>query len=73
MIEADQRSEGEVSIVKKLGRLTQLRELGIGDLRREDRVTLCSFVEKLSNLYIFDVISTKEDEILDSQSPSPIP
>ncbi|XP_028121406.1 disease resistance protein RPM1-like [Camellia sinensis] len=73
LIEADQRSEGEVSIVKELGRLTQLRELGIGDLRREDGVTLCSSIEKLSNLRILYVISTKEDEILDLQSLSLIP
>ncbi|KAL7188080.1 hypothetical protein ACSBR1_038017 [Camellia fascicularis] len=36
MIEADQRSECGVSIVKELGRLTQLRELHVVNLRRED-------------------------------------
>ncbi|GMQ04122.1 hypothetical protein CsSME_00049650 [Camellia sinensis var. sinensis] len=73
MIEADQRSEGGVSIVKELGRLTQLRELGIGNLRREDGVILCSSIEKLNNLRRLDIISTKEDEILDLQSLSPVP
>ncbi|CAL5441195.1 unnamed protein product [Camellia sinensis] len=73
MIEADQRSEGGVTIVKELGRLTQLRELDIGNLRREDGVTLCSSIEKLSNLRRLDIISTKEDEILDLQSLSPVP
>ncbi|KAL7176779.1 hypothetical protein ACSBR2_030180 [Camellia fascicularis] len=52
MIQADQRSKDGVSIVKELGRLTQLRELAIGDLRKEDGVTLCSSIEKLSNLSI---------------------
>ncbi|KAL7188095.1 hypothetical protein ACSBR1_038032 [Camellia fascicularis] len=73
MIEIDQRSEGGVSIVKELGRLTQLRELGIGDLRREDGVTLCSSIEKLNNLRVLYIISTKENEVLDLQSVSPVP
>ncbi|CAL5417088.1 unnamed protein product [Camellia sinensis] len=73
MIQADQRSKGGVSIVKELGRLTQLRELAIGDLRREDGVTLCSSIEKLSNLSILCVMSTKKYEILDLQSLSPVP
>ncbi|KAI7988114.1 Disease resistance protein RPM1 [Camellia lanceoleosa] len=73
MIEVDQRSEGGVSIVKELGRLTQLRELSIRNLRREDGVTLCSSIEKLSNLRRLDIISTKEDEILDLQSLSLVP
>ncbi|THF96791.1 hypothetical protein TEA_004190 [Camellia sinensis var. sinensis] len=66
-IEADQRSEGGISIVKELGRLTQLRELSIGNLRREYGVTLCSSIKKLSNFRILYVISTQEDEILDLQ------
>ncbi|KAL7166725.1 hypothetical protein ACSBR2_037404 [Camellia fascicularis] len=72
-IKANQRSEGGISIVKELGRLTKLRELSIGNLRREDGVTLCSSIEKLSNLHILTVISTEEDEILDLQSLSPVP
>ncbi|KAL7166698.1 hypothetical protein ACSBR2_037377 [Camellia fascicularis] len=47
LIEADQRSG-----LKELGRLTQLRELAIVKLRREDGVTLCYSIEKLSNLRI---------------------
>ncbi|THF96792.1 hypothetical protein TEA_004191 [Camellia sinensis var. sinensis] len=73
MIEVDQRSECGVSMVKELGRLTQLRELHIGNLRREDGVTLCSSIEKLGNLCRLEIISTKEDEILDLQSLSPVP
>ncbi|GMQ04099.1 hypothetical protein CsSME_00049631 [Camellia sinensis var. sinensis] len=72
LIEADQRSGCGISIVKELGRLTQLRELAIWNLRREDGVTLCSSIEKLSNLRKLDIISTKEDEILDLQSLSPV-
>ncbi|KAL7211213.1 hypothetical protein ACSBR2_014148 [Camellia fascicularis] len=73
MIEVDQRSEGGVSIVKELGRLTQLRTLAIGNSRREDGVILCSSIEKLTNLHILHVISTKEDEILGLQSLSLVP
>ncbi|CAL5359473.1 unnamed protein product [Camellia sinensis] len=73
LIEADQRSGCGISIVKELGRLTQLRELAIWNLRREDGVTLCSSIEKLSNLRRLDIISTKVDEILDLQSLSPVP
>ncbi|THG10904.1 disease resistance protein RPM1-like [Camellia sinensis] len=73
LIEADQNSEGGISIAKELGRLTQLRELSIGNLRREDGVILCSSIEKLSNLRKLCVMSTKEDEILDLQSLSPVP
>ncbi|CAL5441189.1 unnamed protein product [Camellia sinensis] len=73
IIEADQRSECGVSIVKELGRLTQLRELGIGNLRREDGVTLCSSIEKLGNLRRLEIISTKGDESLDLQSLSLVP
>ncbi|CAL5441191.1 unnamed protein product [Camellia sinensis] len=73
LIEADERSGCGISIVKELGRLTQLRELSIGNLRREDGATLCSSIEKLSNLRRLDVISTKEDGILDLQSVSPVP
>ncbi|THG06532.1 hypothetical protein TEA_018381 [Camellia sinensis var. sinensis] len=61
------------TIVKEIGRLTQLRRLGILKLRREDGVVLCSSIEKLSNLRSLDVKSIEEDEILDLQSLSPAP
>ncbi|XP_059638757.1 disease resistance protein RPM1-like [Cornus florida] len=57
-----------------IGKLTQLRRLGIVKLRREDGMSLCSSIEKLSNLRSLMVISTGEDEILDVQSlPSNLP
>ncbi|KAL7188006.1 hypothetical protein ACSBR1_037947 [Camellia fascicularis] len=61
------------TIIKEIGRLTQLKRLGILKLRREDRVGLCSSIEKLSNLCSLDVTSIEEDEILDLQSLSPPP
>ncbi|XP_059650141.1 probable disease resistance RPP8-like protein 4 [Cornus florida] len=61
-------SDGGSAIVSELGKLTQLRRLGIVKLRREDGMSLCSSIEKLSNLRSLSVSSTEEDEILDVQS-----
>ncbi|THF96415.1 hypothetical protein TEA_015441 [Camellia sinensis var. sinensis] len=72
-IDVDQRSGCGISIVKELGRLTQLRTLTIKNLRREDGATLLSSIENLSNLRKLFVATTKDDELLDLQSLSPIP
>ncbi|XP_059669643.1 disease resistance protein RPM1-like [Cornus florida] len=54
-------------IASELGKLTQLRRLGILKLRTEDGKALCSSIEKLSNLRSLDVRTTEDDEILDIQ------
>ncbi|KAL3497928.1 hypothetical protein ACH5RR_040660 [Cinchona calisaya] len=60
--------------VREIRNLTQLRELSITKLRREDGKELCSSLGKLTSLREFLVYSTKEDEILDLQHPiSPTP
>ncbi|KAF8402084.1 hypothetical protein HHK36_013036 [Tetracentron sinense] len=61
------------NIIKELGRLTQLRRLGILKLRREDGMELCSSIEKMSNLRSLSVISTNNEEILDLQFRSSPP
>ncbi|KAF8402085.1 hypothetical protein HHK36_013037 [Tetracentron sinense] len=62
------------NIIKELGRLTQLRRLGILKLRREDGMDLCSSIEKMSNLRSLSVASTNnEEEVLDLQFPSSPP
>ncbi|KAL7211208.1 hypothetical protein ACSBR2_014143 [Camellia fascicularis] len=71
-IDVDQRGGGGISIVKALGRLTQVRTLTIKNLRREDGTTLRSFIEMLSNLRKLFVTTTKDDEILHLQSLSPV-
>ncbi|KAF8402083.1 hypothetical protein HHK36_013035 [Tetracentron sinense] len=62
-VEANQGSD----VIRELGRLTQLRRLGILKLRREDGMDLCSSIEKMSNLRSLSVASTNEKEVLDLQ------
>ncbi|XP_052170141.1 disease resistance protein RPM1-like [Diospyros lotus] len=68
-VEADQSSD----ILNEVGKLTQLRKLGITKLRREDGVALCSSIENLKNLRSLDLSSIEEREILDLQSMSSPP
>ncbi|XP_052170482.1 disease resistance protein RPM1-like [Diospyros lotus] len=68
-VEADQSSE----ILNEVGKLTQLRKLGITKLRREDEVALCSSIENLKNLRSLDLSSIGEHEILDLKSMSSPP
>ncbi|KAL3497931.1 hypothetical protein ACH5RR_040663 [Cinchona calisaya] len=61
-------------IVRDIAKFTQLRELSITKLSREDGKELCSSLGKLTNLRKLYLISIKEDEILDLNHPiSPIP
>ncbi|XP_022717060.1 disease resistance protein RPM1-like isoform X2 [Durio zibethinus] len=65
----------ENGILVELGRLAQLRRLGITKLRREDGKKLCLSIEKLTHLRALSVISIEEDEIIDIQhliSPPPL-
>ncbi|KAA8521200.1 hypothetical protein F0562_011865 [Nyssa sinensis] len=68
-VEANQGS----NILSELGRLTQLRKLGLTKLRREDGMELCSSIQKLSNLRSLDVNSIDEDEIINIQCLSSPP
>ncbi|CAL5441061.1 unnamed protein product [Camellia sinensis] len=61
------------TIVKEIGKLTQLRRLGIVMLRKEDGVALRFSIENLNNLHSLDVTSIEEDEILDLQSLTSTP
>lgn len=61
-------------MIKQIGKLTQLRDVGITKLRRQDGKELCSSLENLTNLRGLRVYSIKDDEILDLQYPiSPVP
>ena len=51
--------------LSELGKLSQLRKLGIVKLRKEDGRSLCSSIEKMKNLCSLDVTSLKEEEIID--------
>ncbi|KAH7842444.1 hypothetical protein Vadar_005365 [Vaccinium darrowii] len=68
------KSDKHHEIVKELGALTQLRKLGLVDLRRDGGKCLCASVEKMKHLSTLDVSSTNMDEFLDldyMQSPPP--
>ncbi|KAA8525334.1 hypothetical protein F0562_007189 [Nyssa sinensis] len=65
--------EANLNIVEELGRLTQLRRLGIEKLTRENGMALCSSIAKLRNLQSLSITSTEEDEIIDLQSLSSAP
>ncbi|CAA3025638.1 disease resistance RPM1-like [Olea europaea subsp. europaea] len=64
-IEADQM--GDTTIVREIGKLTQLRRLYIRKLRREDGMDFCSSLKKLTELRSLDVGSIGEDEIIELQ------
>ncbi|KAE8731922.1 disease resistance protein RPM1-like isoform 1 [Hibiscus syriacus] len=71
LIEVDQ---GNV-ILTELGKLTQLRRLGITKLKKEDGRKLCSSIEKLTCLRALSIISIEENEPIDVQhlvSPPPL-
>ncbi|EOY25256.1 Nbs-lrr resistance protein, putative [Theobroma cacao] len=61
-IEADHRN---ASILEEVGKLTQLRRLGIMNLRKEDGMALCSSIQKLTNLQALSVVSSVKDEVID--------
>ncbi|KAG8379320.1 hypothetical protein BUALT_Bualt07G0076100 [Buddleja alternifolia] len=71
-IEATQAED--TTIVKEIGKLTQLKKLGIMKLRKEDGLDLCLSLTKLASLHELLIASNQEDEIMDLQYPmSPAP
>ncbi|KAG8386165.1 hypothetical protein BUALT_Bualt03G0120700 [Buddleja alternifolia] len=71
-IEATQAKD--TTIVKEIGKLTQLKKLGIIKLRIEDGPDLCISLTKLTGLHELHITSNQEDEIMDLQYPmSPTP
>nr|GMC87163.1 disease resistance protein RPM1-like [Ipomoea batatas] len=59
----------DTNVVSEIGKLTQLRRLGVTKLRHEDGKEFCSSFEKLANLCSLCLVSNSEDEILDIQHP----
>ncbi|KAJ6703877.1 hypothetical protein OIU85_029774 [Salix viminalis] len=57
----------------ELGKLNQLRRLGIVKLRKKDGKALCYSIENLGNLHALSVTSIEENEIIDMQSLSSPP
>ncbi|XP_027360269.1 disease resistance protein RPM1-like [Abrus precatorius] len=61
-IEVDQ---GSKALMIELGKLTQLRRLGIRKMRQEDGAALCSSIEKMINLRSLSITAIEDDEIID--------
>ncbi|XP_048319323.2 disease resistance protein RPM1 [Ziziphus jujuba] len=60
-------------ILRELGKLNQLRRLGIMKLRRQDGKVLCLSIERLKNLRSLSITSTEENEVIDLQQLSSPP
>ncbi|GMY26838.1 disease resistance protein RPM1-like [Fagus crenata] len=69
-IEANQDGR---TIMKELGKLNQLRRLGILKLRKEDGKSLCLSLERLINLHALSITSIGDEEIIDLQHLSSPP
>ncbi|KAK9021082.1 hypothetical protein V6N11_011087 [Hibiscus sabdariffa] len=61
------------ALIMELGKLVQLRRLGITNLREEDGNLLCSSIEKLINLRALSIVSSAKEELIDLQSLSSPP
>lgn len=59
--------------LRELGKLNQLRRLGIMKLRKQDGVVLCLSIERLTNLRALSITSTEENEVIDLQHLSSPP
>ncbi|KAK7407107.1 hypothetical protein VNO78_08750 [Psophocarpus tetragonolobus] len=57
-IEADQ------ALMIELGKLTQLRRLGIRKMRQQDGAALCSSIEKMINLRSLSITAIEDNEII---------
>ncbi|KAL3825329.1 hypothetical protein ACJIZ3_021358 [Penstemon smallii] len=56
---------GGIKIVREIGKLTQLRELAITNIKREDGNELCSSISKLINIRVLHIFSSSEEELMD--------
>lgn len=57
-------SQAKPSLLAELGRLNELRRLGITYLRKKDGTVLCSSIEKMKNLNALSITSASEAEFL---------
>ncbi|XWS63080.1 hypothetical protein CRYUN_Cryun06bG0066100 [Craigia yunnanensis] len=55
------------ALIIELGKLIQLRRLGITSVRKEDGKLLCLSIEKLINLRALSIVSTVKEELIDLQ------
>jgi disease resistance protein RPM1 len=62
-----------VSLFEELGKLSQLRMLGISNMTAKRGRALCDSIQKMVHLNILGVLSISEDEIIDLESISSPP
>lgn len=58
-------NHGKVELIKELGKLRQLRHLGLTNLTRGIGRALCGSIKKMNNLEFLDVSLISEEEIID--------
>nr|XP_048325513.1 disease resistance protein RPM1-like [Ziziphus jujuba var. spinosa] len=66
-------NHGGVQLIEELGKLKQLKKLGLKNLTTENCSTLCASIEKMKKLESLEICSTSEDETLDLQHISTPP
>ncbi|KAK4575634.1 hypothetical protein RGQ29_026553 [Quercus rubra] len=66
-------NHGGVDLVKDMGKLRQLRKLGVKNLSKETMRALCASIAMMNRLQSLDIASISEDEIIDLQSISTPP
>ncbi|WRX12953.1 Proteinase inhibitor I13 [Theobroma cacao] len=69
----DMNAQNNFGFIRELGSLKHLRKLGITNLKSEGGNALCNAIEHMSYLESLDVISVKENELLQLQSMSSPP
>ncbi|GMY30832.1 disease resistance protein RPM1-like [Fagus crenata] len=66
-------NHGGVELIEELGKLRQLRKLGLEKLTKETMKALCASIDKMDHLESLAVTSFSEDDIIDLQSISSPP
>ncbi|XP_048446377.1 disease resistance protein RPM1-like [Pyrus x bretschneideri] len=66
-------NHGGMRLIKELGKLRQLRKLGLKNLKSEDGRAVCASVEKMKHLESLILTAVNEDEVLDLESISTPP
>ncbi|CAL2275835.1 unnamed protein product [Prunus armeniaca] len=66
--------ELEGNIVRLVGNMTQLRTIGIMNVKERDEMDLCASIQKMKQLHYFFLVSSDEEEVLQTNalcSPPP--
>ncbi|KAM1368447.1 hypothetical protein PS1_001776 [Malus domestica] len=66
-------NHGGIKLINELGKLRQLRKLGLKNLKSEDGRAVCASIEKMNRLESLLLTAVNEDEVLDLESISTPP